>query len=88
MWQEFDNNIGIIVIKRKESQWELIPPVQLSQKYRITISKVQDIKEYSCMNIYAYSCLKLLSNRLEAAFKQEIHVQIMKFMWRLNMVFI
>ena len=36
------------------------------------------------MNIYAHSCLKLLSNRPEAV---KIHVQIMKFKCRLNMPF-
>ena len=39
MWQEFDNNIGIIGIKRKENQWELIPLVQLSQKYRVLVKE-------------------------------------------------
>ena len=43
--------------------------------------QILQIKVPSCMNIYSYSCLKLLSNRQEATLKQnnpcsnqEIHV--------------
>ena len=56
----------------------------------IVTSNVDDCfsKIYSCMNIYAYSCLNLLSNSPVAALKQKIHVLIREFTWRLNMVFI
>ena len=43
---------------------------------------------HSCIDTYAYSCLKPLSNERKLCSNNQIHVQIKKFACCLNMVFI
>ena len=63
-------------------QTEAVGSKAIKLKTRAISEKtVARVIKYSCMNIYAYSCLKLLSNRPDAVLKQqspclnhEIHV--------------
>ena len=43
---------------------------------------------HSCIDTYAHSCLKPLSNERKLCSDNQIHVQIMKFACCLNMVFL
>ena len=46
-----------------------------------------DLKNNSCVDIYAHSCLKPFSVRRKPCSNSKTHVQTMKFMCRLNMGF-
>ena len=54
---------------------------------KIEIQEFKELNKYSCIDIYAHTCLKPFSIGQKPCSNSETHVQIMKFTCRLNMGF-
>ena len=60
---------------------------QVALKRMHEINKIPCLLLYSCIDIYAHSCLKSFSIGRKLCSNSKTHVQIMKFTCRLNMGF-
>ena len=75
------------LVKKINSRNLLTSVEFIARKTCISSQRIQSLKTHSCIEIYAHSCLKLFSIGRKPCSNSKTHVQIMKFMCRLNMDF-